>query len=330
MDQQALITAIVRQTMVLIARLSTAAGVRSPLERVANEAFISLVRELESQGVGKKVIADMFGLALRSYQQKVQRLSESASQPGITLWQAVHGYLSEKKSVTRAEVLARFHKDGEPTVGGILNDLVENGLVLYSGRGASARYRVATPEELDQLGNEPGAASKENQAALVWVHIYRQGPVSHEHLVQMLPWPNTELRHALELLLARGQIRRERTDEDDYYSTDHCVIPVDQPVGWEASLIDHHRAVSNALAAKVVSGNHAAVVHDEVGGTTATFDFWPGHPREREVRQLLAETRARIFRLFDEITDYNQKSGSRVTRHITFYFGQYGHDEDEP
>ena len=86
MDPRILIDAIVRQTMVLIAQLSTIDGMRSPLSHVADEVFVGLVRELESQGVGKKVIADMFGLALRSYRQKVQRLSESVTQRGVTLW----------------------------------------------------------------------------------------------------------------------------------------------------------------------------------------------------------------------------------------------------
>ena len=45
MDPQILIDAIVRQTMVLIARLSTVDGVRSPLAHVANEVFVGLVRE---------------------------------------------------------------------------------------------------------------------------------------------------------------------------------------------------------------------------------------------------------------------------------------------
>jgi predicted acetyltransferase len=54
---------------------------------------LSLVRELERQGIGQKVIADMFGLALRSYQQKVQRLSESATDRGLTLWEAVHAHI---------------------------------------------------------------------------------------------------------------------------------------------------------------------------------------------------------------------------------------------
>ena len=52
MNAQVLIDAIVRQTMVLIAQLSTADGVRSPLSHVADEAFMGLVRELESQGLG--------------------------------------------------------------------------------------------------------------------------------------------------------------------------------------------------------------------------------------------------------------------------------------
>lgn len=62
-----LIDAIVRQNMVLVAQLSTAAGLRAPLAHVANDVFLDLVAELESQGVRQRVIADMFGLALRSY-----------------------------------------------------------------------------------------------------------------------------------------------------------------------------------------------------------------------------------------------------------------------
>ncbi|HXS18712.1 MAG TPA: hypothetical protein VN764_16050, partial [Polyangiaceae bacterium] len=62
MNSRLLIDAIVRQSMVLIAQLSTVDGVRSPLSHIADEVFVNLVRELESQGLGKKIIADMFGL----------------------------------------------------------------------------------------------------------------------------------------------------------------------------------------------------------------------------------------------------------------------------
>ncbi|HMJ12174.1 MAG TPA: hypothetical protein VK524_12205 [Polyangiaceae bacterium] len=79
MDTRHLIEGIVQQTTVLIAQISTAAGLRAPLARVADQVFLELAREFEAQGVGRKVVADMFGLALRTYQKKVARLSESAS-----------------------------------------------------------------------------------------------------------------------------------------------------------------------------------------------------------------------------------------------------------
>ena len=66
MALEGLISSIVRQTTVLIARLSTTDGERSPLSQVADQVFVGLVSELERQGVGKKVAADLFGLALRS------------------------------------------------------------------------------------------------------------------------------------------------------------------------------------------------------------------------------------------------------------------------
>lgn len=78
MESRHLIDAIVQQTTLLIAQLSTAAGIRAPLARLADQVFLELSRELEAQGVTRKVAADMFGLALRSYQKKIQRLSIKA------------------------------------------------------------------------------------------------------------------------------------------------------------------------------------------------------------------------------------------------------------
>jgi len=60
-----LIDSIVRQTTVLVASLATASGQRTQLAHVANLAFADLVRELRQQGLGNKVISDMFGMALR-------------------------------------------------------------------------------------------------------------------------------------------------------------------------------------------------------------------------------------------------------------------------
>jgi hypothetical protein len=70
MNGQLLIDAVVQQITVLIAQLATSGGVRVPVALIANQVFIQLARELESQGVSRKVSADMFGLALRTYQRK--------------------------------------------------------------------------------------------------------------------------------------------------------------------------------------------------------------------------------------------------------------------
>ena len=329
MNPQLLIDAIVRQTMVLIARLSTVDGVRSPLSHVANEVFVGLVRELEHQGVGKKVIADMFGLALRSYRQKVQRLSESVTTRGVTLWGAVHAFLAERDSATRAELLAHFKHDEESMVRSILNDLVESGLVLRSGRGKDTRYRVATEEELEEFGASAGVNSLETNAALVWVHVYRESPLHKDRLAQLVPLPASVLDAAVNRLVADGQIRLESRPDGVRYATEHCLIPVGQAAGWEAAIVDHHRAVASALAAKVVSGKHTSAAEDEVGGTTLTFDLWPGHPRERDVRKLLATTREQVIPLWNEITEYNQDRLSEITYQVTFYCGQYLVEEED-
>jgi len=327
-NAQVLIDAIVRQTMVLIAQLSTADGVRSPLSHVADEVFVGLVRELERQKLGKKVIADMFGLALRSYQQKVQRLSESVTARGVTLWGALHAFLVERESASRDEVLVHFKQDEEGKVRSILNDLVESGLVRRSGRGKETRYRAATAEELEELGASEVGDLDETNAALVWVHIYPSTPIRKDRLTALVPLSEEALDTALARLIADERIRLETRHDGTYCVTDRCLIPVGQAAGWEAAIVDHHRAVLNALAAKVVSGRHVSAAADEVGGTTLTFDLWPGHPREQEVRKLLATVRKEVVTLWDEVAAYNKEHRPSSTYSVSFYCGQNLTEED--
>lgn len=329
MKPQVLIDAIVRQTTVLIARLSTAGGVRSPLGHVANEVFVGLVTELENEGVSKKVIADMFGMALRSYRQKVQRLSESATTRGVTLWTAVQTFLAERGTATRGELLTRFQYDEEASIRGILNDLVESGLILRSGRGDETRYRVPTAEELRDLGAFVEDRSQESYAALVWVQVYREGPLSMERLAQLVPLPQATLDTTIDALVADARIRRDLRDGVEVFTAEHVLIPVGETAGWEAAIVDHHRAVLNAIAAKVTTGTRTSTPADEVGGTTLTFDLWPGHPREQEVRSLLRATRALVLPLWEEVTEYNRMHPGKETYQVNYYCGQHVLEEDE-
>lgn len=329
MNERILIDAIVRQTVILIAQLSTADGVRSPLSHIADEIFLGLVHELESQGVGKKVIADMFGLALRSYQQKVQRLGESATQRGVTLWGAIHGFLAATPSASRDEVLAQFASDEPQNVRSILNDLVETGLVCRSGRGADTRYRVATTEELEELGASAAADAQETNAALVWIQIYHASPMKREDLDRLVPLPSAAIDAAIERLVREERIRVVSKPDGTYCVTDQCLIPIGQAVGWEAAVVDHHRAVLNSLAAKVGQGKRVSRVTDEVGGTTLSFDLWHGHPFEGEVRKLLATMRGQIIPLWEKVEAFNLANSSESSYKLTFYCGQHLTGEDE-
>jgi len=126
--------AIVRQTTVLIAQLSTAAGVRAPLSRVADQVFLDLAREIEAQGVSRKVAADMFGLALRTYQTKVQRLARSSTERDRTLWEGILAFVAEHGPVSRKKLL--------------FFDCIETGLVSLNSRSQLGESALTLNETL--------------------------------------------------------------------------------------------------------------------------------------------------------------------------------------
>lgn len=326
MNVRFLIDSIMRQTTVLIAQLATTAGVRAPLAHVANQVFLELVEAIEAQGVGKKVAADMFGLALRSYQQKVQRLSESSTDRGVTLWQAIYTHLQTHKSLSRAELMRRFSRDDESSVRGILHDLVETGLLYRSGRGDATLYKVVEPEELgDALSSSPAAIE-----ALTWITIYRQGPVDLEQLTESLSITPAQLALALDALLDQGRIQRdEQPPPLAQYRSASCYIPLGEDAGWEAALFDHYQAVTTAIAHKLRNGLTRALPNDKLGGSTYSFDLWEDHPHTEEVMALLSHTRAELSTLWDKVHAHNlaQAPGPSPLK-VTFYFGQNIQAED--
>ena len=315
MHFQVLIDAIVRQTMVLVARLSTAEGTRSPLGHLANEVFSSLVTELERQGVSKKVVADMFGMALRrtGRSSAPERVGHLRGAP-LERRAGLSGHVRVRDP---ARVLARFSNDEESSVRGILNDLVENGFVMAWSRRRDS-HRLATEES----GPTSVRHSRERTSLggpCVAV-IYREAPpamTAH----QLVPVSESALEEAVGLLLKDGASRvRPRAPAPTWQSRS---LPIGESAGWEAAVVDHHRAVLNALAAKVTSGTRVSAQKDEVGGTTLSFDIWPGHPREREARSLLATVRAVVIPLWDEINRHERPKNLTGDYQVHFYCGQY-------
>ena len=315
MNVRLLVDGIVRQTTVLLAQVSTAAGVRAPLAHVADQVFLDLAREIEAQGVGRKVVADMFGMALRAYQKKIQRLDESATDRNRTLWQAVLEFLGEG-SQTRERILERFQRDGEREVGAVLNDLVTSGLVYLTGKGNSARYGIASESDLHAV-----AASGDLRAVanVAWLRIFLGDERTEDALAAHLNLDIELVRSAVRLLEADARVRRE---DNGLLLAENVVIPVGAAEGWEAAILDHFRAVATAIAFKAAAGAQSTPT-DEIGGTTLSFSVYPGHPFEEEVRGLLRSVRSTAHELWTKASAHNAAHPvpENATR-VLFYFGQ--------
>jgi hypothetical protein len=321
------IDAIVRQTTVLIAQLATSAGARAPLAHIAGQTFLSLTRELERQGVTQKVIADMFGLALRSYQQKVQRLSESSTDHGRSLWEAVHDFLLERQVVTRTALMSRFAHDDPASVRGILSDMVDTGIAYRTGRGAATVYRMAS---VDEIARASGDAARESLCALVWVVVYREGPLSQDQVQARLGLDADTAQQALRALAEDGRITAEQREASRLYRSERCLIPLGQSAGWEAALVDHFQALVSAMCAKLGQGATGSQPDDRIGGSTYSFDVWEGHPLEGRVSGLLAEQRSALSALWNDVARHNDAHPRRGARlRVTHYLGQLVTESNE-
>jgi hypothetical protein len=297
-----LIDAIVRQTTVLLATLATATGNRASLAHVANHVFLNLVGELKAQGVGNKVIADMFGMALRTYHERIARLGESRSDQGKSLWEAVLAFLQERGAALRADVLHRFGQDEEPMVRGVLRDLVDSGLVFRSGQGDRTTYRAATNEE-QRLAD--GIADGDGTANMVLVAVHRHGPIERDRILDIVPMEAAALDVLLAALIERGDVTVEEREGVRRYRHDRVFIAFGDPAGWQAAVFDHYQAMVSAICAKLASGLTQAQPSDAVGGSTYTFDVWDGHPLEEDAVGLLRSIRRQAIALCDAVEQHN-------------------------
>lgn len=315
MDPRLLIDNIVRQTTVLIAELATAAGVRAPLAHVADQVFLQLTREIESQGIGRKVAADMFGLALRTYQRKVQRLTETETTRQRTLWEAVVTFVGEGP-VTRARLRERFRYEDEDDLGAVLNDLVASGLLTSSGRGEATVFAGATQEERDLV---EGRHHLEAVTHMVWHHVFAVGPRSAQEVSAAMGISVEDAHNAIAWLAREGRIGE---CEDGRFRALNFSLGLDGVQGWEAAVFDHFSAMAQAIGRKVKLGR--ADTNDTVGGSTFTFNVYPGHPNFNRVLALLEHTRQEVRALWQDTTDYNASHANPGTAKVKvrFYFGQ--------
>lgn len=325
MNPNLLIDAIVHQTMVLIAQLATNTALRAPLSHVADQVFLDLVRELERQRVPQKVVADMFGMAVRTYQRNILRIAQSATDRDRTLWEAMYEFIAEKGLVSRAQVLQRFARDDEAMARGILRDMVQSGLLFERGTGAHVDYRLATQEDLERLDASDGG---DEAAMFVWAAIYRCGPATLGQLEAAVRMDANRLRPLVEQLVVAGRVQTENApagtpDDAVQYRATRFLVPLEAKIGWTAAVFDHYQTVVRTIIAKLRGDDPNVPYPGQTGGSTWSFDVWPGHPYESEVVGLLAELRTRVTDLERRVVDHNERSG-RPEGHpqVSFYLGQ--------
>lgn len=322
MNVHLLIDAVVRQTTVLLAQLATAGGARASLSHTANQVFVELTSELRRQGLNNKLIADLFGLSLRTYHNKVRRLSESRTDRGRPLWNAVADFIQSQSAVSRADVLRRFCRDKETLVRSVLLDLVEAGVVFTKGRGDSVFYRAANQDELAWNVSSPETDTLDT---LLWVLVARHSPITRTDLQDMSQRSLRDVSDGIERLLADDRIERTtNADGEVVYSSSECVLAQGQGLGWEASVFDHYQAVVAAICSKLSAGKNQSVRGELVGGSTYSFEVWPGHPLYEEASALLQQLRDTAARLRERVDIVNQNQARPENGAVRFvtYVGQ--------
>lgn len=322
MHTPVLIDAIVQRTMVFIAQLATAGGVRAPLSHVANQVFLELTQELQNQGVKKKVIADMFGMALRTYHRRIRELQDSKTDAGRTLWEAVLEFLREEEPLSTQKLHQRFRYDDPELLSGVLNDLVNSGLAYRSGRGDAAVFRLANEADFQGDGGDRAEAS----AHVVWLAAYRHGPATSSELGELTRLSLSTTEQSLSTLLNDGRvvIAPPQPDQKVRYASARFDVPMGTSRGWEAAVLDHFEAMVTAIGTKLNSGTGRSGSADTGGGSTWSLDVWPGHPLEAEAKQSLSRMRQQIEQLRARVDEYNERMSKPANaEQVVVYVGQY-------
>lgn len=213
-------------------------------------------------------------------------------------------------------------------MGAILNDLVSSGLIYQTGRGIDALYRVTSEVDLRHLadGGDPAAV-----APVVWSAVYDQPGTSERDLVRKLSLAPEVVTQAVESLIGDGRLRRDAPGSDAPLAAEDLVVPVGATQGWEVAVHDHFRAVANAIASKLRSGQARSRDADVTGGGTLSFDLSADHPYRGRATALLSEVRARVNALWNELEAYNARHPIEEAerQRLFFYFGQYLEQNDD-
>src|SRR5690606_35974030 len=158
---------------------------------------------------------------------------------------------------------------------------------------------------------------------LVWLCVYREGPISRADIEQQVRGTAEQCQSALDRLLAEGRIERQGEGTDSTYTSPRLEIPLGQSLGWEAAVLDHFQAMVTAVVTKLRQGSSSTGLGDLVGGSTWTLEVSSDHPLREEAASTLARLRSQVEELRERIDAYNAESAPNGARErIIVYVGQ--------
>jgi hypothetical protein len=100
------------------------------------------------------------------------------------------------------------------------------------------------------------------------------------------------------------------------------VIPLGAPVGWEAAVFDHYKALVTTILSRL-NENRATALDDLVGGSTYTIDVWQDHPLAEEVYGTLGRVRSMLGDLRTRVNEFNEaRELPEAHTRVVMYVGQ--------
>jgi hypothetical protein len=175
-------------------------------------------------------------------------------------------------------------------------------------------------------------AQDPNLDDLLWVLIYREGPLDKDAIAERISVRVDALDAALERLVARGDVSRQQVGDgqNPRFFAKQLLVLLEATTGWEASVFDHYHALVQTICRKLNQEPRASRA-DTIGGSTYTFDVWVDHPYEERALAILARFREEQSELRRLIQEYNDEHPAlAATKRVVVYAGQYVSEEEAP
>lgn len=321
MSERVLFRVLVSQSARLIARIITLTNARPNLAHLQEDFFYELSVHLQNYGVPRRVAADMFGLAMRSYLRRIKKYNDELSdrEHQLSLWQIVYSKISESPDIQRQKLLDSFSFSHRDSVCSVLKHLCEAGLVTEHRRDGvisySARERDANELDVDEVA----------QYLWVMIFVHDESSFPHEQLLdEAIPLFGEQMVSAgLDLLIDDGCVDKLLHDGTCSYSTVRS--NPEQPFGWLVAISIHLDSVFEAVITKLTMMQSEADLDADVRGGTWTFKLRGDHPFKDRVSHLFDGYQKNVKELFASVHQYNESHPDHDDSdeyQVDFYMGQ--------